>query len=77
MEKRAVLSRLIDLQQKVQAEQNSGMQKFSEYVRKAVAKVAKDKNLATVLNSNSVVFTDNVQLVDITKDVAAEMTKEQ
>lgn len=64
-------------QQKVQTEQNSGMKKFSDFVRKAVTKVAQEKHLGTVLNSTSVVYTDNVQLIDITKEVAAEMAKGQ
>ncbi len=63
-----------EYQGKVQAEQNKGMEKFSELVRVATEKVAKSKDIHHVLNSNALVYTDEAW-VDLTKDVATEMEK--
>jgi len=63
-----------DSQKKVQEEQNAGMQKFSQLVQAAVSKVAKEKHINTVLNSASVIYTDNSSWVDITKEVESAMS---
>ena len=63
-----------DFQQKVQEEQNKGMQEFTQLVRTAVEKVAKEKNIHHVLNSTALIYTDP-SWVDITKEVSAEMAK--
>lgn len=63
-----------DYQQKVQEEQNKGMQEFTRLVRTAVEKVAKEKNIHHVLNSSSLIYTDS-SWVDISKEVSAEMAK--
>lgn len=44
-------------------------------MKSTVNKIAKEKQLNAVLNSNSVVFSDN-SWVDITSDVEAAMPKE-
>jgi Skp family chaperone for outer membrane proteins len=59
-------------QAKVRDAQNAGMQKFSELVRVAAEKIAKEKKLNAVLSSSSLVYSDD-SLVDITKDVAAQI----
>ncbi len=64
-----------DFQKKIQTEQNSGMQEFSSLVQTAVSKVANEKHITIVINSASIVYTDNKGWVDITKDVEAEMAK--
>lgn len=61
-----------DYQQKVQEEQNSGLKTFTEMVQKAVAKIAKEKNINTVINNNAILYTDETW-VDITNDVSAAM----
>lgn len=63
-----------EYQSKVQQEQSKGMDKFSQLVRSATAKVAKSKDIHHVLNSNALVYTDEAW-VDLTKEVAAEMDK--
>lgn len=60
---------------KIKEEQQEGLQKFSEIVHQAIEKVAKAKHLSAILNSNSVVFSDNSQLINITNDVVDEMGK--
>lgn len=64
-----------EYQGKVQQEQSKGMDKFSQIVRSATEKVAKAKDIHHVLNSNSLVYTDEAW-VDLTKDVATEMDKQ-
>lgn len=59
-------------QQKIQEEQNSGLQKFTSLVQNAVAKIAKQKSLNTVLNKNAILYTDGTWM-DITNDVSAAM----
>ncbi|MFA5960813.1 MAG: OmpH family outer membrane protein [Tatlockia sp.] len=59
-------------QQKIQEEQNTGMQKFTKLVQDAVQKIAQQKQLNSVLNSNAVLYTDN-SWIDITNDVAASL----
>lgn len=59
-------------QQKVQEQQNSGLQTFTRIVQVAVQKVAKEKHFNTVLNSNSILYSDNTW-TDITKEVEAAM----
>lgn len=59
-------------QQKIKAEQDAGMEKFSIQVRDAAAKVAKEKNLNGVLSSAAIVFAD-ASWVDITTEVQAAM----
>lgn len=61
-------------QANITAEQNKGMQEFTKLVQAAVQKIAKEKNIHTVLNNTSVIYSDNTW-VDITKDVEAEMAK--
>ena len=61
-----------EYQKKIQEEQNSGLQKFTALVQTAVAKVAKDKQYNSVLNSSSLLYSDN-SWVDITNDVEAAM----
>ena len=59
-------------QQKIQEQQNSGLQTFTRMVQVAVQKIAKEKHFNTVLNSNSVLYSDN-SWSDITKDVETAM----
>lgn len=61
-------------QASITTEQNKGMQEFTKLVQAAVQKIAKEKNIHTVLNNTSVIYSDNTW-VDITKDVEAEMAK--
>ena len=64
-----------EYQSNISAEQNKGMQEFTQRVEVAVQKIAKDKKIHTVLNSSSIIFSDNTW-VDITKDVETLMNKE-
>lgn len=57
-----------EYQKKIQEEQNSGLQKFTSLVQTAVAKIAKEKHINSVLNSSSILYSDNTW-VDITNDV--------
>lgn len=62
-------------QKKIQEEQAAGLKKFTDLVKSTVDKIAKEKQLNAVLNSNSVVFADS-SWIDITNDVEAAMPKE-
>lgn len=62
-------------QKKIQEVQAEGLKKFTDLVKSTVNKIAKEKHLNAVLNSNSVVFSDD-SWVDITRDVDAAMPKE-
>jgi Skp family chaperone for outer membrane proteins len=63
-----------DFQKKIQEQQGAGMQKFTALIEAAVAKVAKEKQINTVLNSTSIIYSDN-SWVDLTKDVDSAMQK--
>ncbi|MDR3442641.1 MAG: OmpH family outer membrane protein [Legionella sp.] len=63
-----------DFQKKIQEQQGAGMQKFTALIEAAVAKVAKEKQVNTVLNSTSIIYSDN-SWVDLTKDVDSAMQK--
>jgi Skp family chaperone for outer membrane proteins len=59
-------------QTKIQDQQNAGMNKFNDLLKVAITSIAKQKNIHTVLNSASVLYTDDTWL-DITKDVEQAM----
>ncbi len=62
-------------QKKIQETQAAGLKKFTDLVKSTVDKIAKEKQLNAVLNSNSVVYSDS-SWIDITSDVEAAMPKE-
>lgn len=62
-------------QKKIQEEQSAGMQKFTKILQEATQKVAKEKGLNTVVNSNTIIYTDNTW-IDITSDVKAALPQD-
>lgn len=62
-------------QKDIQQQQNAGMQKFTSLVQTAVEKIVKEQHINIVVNSTSIVYTDN-SWIDITKDVAAAMQQQ-
>lgn len=64
-----------EYQKKIQDEQRAGLQKFTDLVEKAVAKIAKEKQINAVLNKTSIVYSDS-SWTDITNDVEAAMHKD-
>jgi outer membrane protein len=64
-------------QEKIQQEQNAGMQRFTELLQNAVAKIAKEQHFTTVLNSTAVVYNDSTAWTDITKDVGTLLSKNE
>ena len=63
-----------EYQKRVQEEQAKGMEEFSQMVRTAVIKVAKEKNIKHVLNSTTIIYSEPTW-IDISKEVSAEMDK--
>jgi outer membrane protein len=72
-----IAKRTQESQEKIQQEQNAGMQRFTELLQNAVTKIAKEQHFTTVLNSTAVIYNDSTAWTDITNDVGTLLSKNE